>query len=268
MSRAALTDPQHVARSLLRSSPVSAPTGVAAAEWLVQRQSANTMAVERVPLEGLQSWGFDSASGALTHTSGKFFRIEGLSVTATQGARQAWEQPIINQPEVGILGILARKFGGVLHFLMQAKVEPGNPNGIQLAPTVQATVSNYTRAHKGKEVPYLDYFRTPTRRTVRPIVDVRQSEQGSWFLRKRNRNMVVETTDEVPVLDGFAWLTLGDVHDLLSCGDRVSMSARSVLACLPLATRFRPDSYPLGSPFAEALVDSLIADPADDGTAL
>ena len=32
---------------------------------------------------------------------------------------------------------------------MQAKVEPGNINSIQLSPTLQATRSNYTKAHGG-----------------------------------------------------------------------------------------------------------------------
>src|SRR5690349_14894378 len=91
------------------------------------------------------------------------FRIERIGFTALRGRRPAdgaavHYQPIINQPEVGILGILAKEFDGVPHFLMQAKVEPGNPRPLMLSPTVQATRSNYTQVHKGAQVKYLEYF--------------------------------------------------------------------------------------------------------------
>ena len=38
-------------------------------------------------------------------------------------------------------------------YLLQAKVEPGNINKIQISPTVQATRSNYLRIHGGKTIP-------------------------------------------------------------------------------------------------------------------
>src|SRR5690606_15803756 len=125
------------------------------------------------------------------------------------------------------------QFDGVLHCLMQAKAEPGNCNALQLAPTVQATRSNYTRVHGGKPVHYLHYFQDTARHHV--IADVRQSEQGSWFQHKRNRNMIVEVTEDVEVYDGFYWLTLGQIHQLLRTDNLIAMDARTVLSCLPFA---------------------------------
>ena len=82
--------------------------------------------------------------------TGKFFSVLGLDVLHRSGLEElAWDQPVIEQPEIGILGILAKRIGGVLHFCLQAKEEPGNIGGIQLSPTVQATFSNYTRAPRG-----------------------------------------------------------------------------------------------------------------------
>ncbi|AOR31531.1 hypothetical protein BFF78_11180 [Streptomyces fodineus] len=186
---------------------------------------------ERVPLDRLNGWRHDEDTGFITHESGRFFSVEGLRVE-TQGPRAAWGQPIINQPETGILGFLVKEIGGILHFLMQLKAEPGNRNGLQLSPTVQATRSNYTGVHGGQPVPYLEFFQDSARRRV--IADVRQSEHGTRFLCKRNRNMIVETTEPVEARDGFVWLTLGQIHHLLAVEDLVNMSTRSVLACLPL----------------------------------
>ncbi|MCK2216259.1 NDP-hexose 2,3-dehydratase family protein [Actinomadura sp. ATCC 31491] len=189
------------------------------------------MRVTPVPLEELAGWRADPATGDLRHASGGFFTVEGLDVRRPGWAVPGWTQPIINQPEAGILGILLRRRGGEPELLMQAKNEPGNPEGAQLSPTVQATRSNYTRLHQGRAVPYLELFRRPRGRV---LADVRQSEQGAWFYRKRNRNMVVEVDGHVEAAEGFRWLPLRLVRELLSVPDLVNMDARTVLACLPL----------------------------------
>ncbi|MCE7080557.1 NDP-hexose 2,3-dehydratase family protein [Streptomyces sp. ST2-7A] len=187
--------------------------------------------VKRIPLDSLDGWRTDSETGDLVHESGAFFRVQGLSVLVEGAPVPAWSQPIINQSEIGILGLLVKDFNGVLHCLVQMKAEPGNSNGLQISPTVQATRSNYTRVHGGRPVPYLSYFRETG--PYRVVADVLQSEQGAWFYQKRNRNMVVETTGDVPLVDGFAWLTIGQLHALLNCDDLLNMDIRTVLSCLP-----------------------------------
>ncbi|MER6362668.1 NDP-hexose 2,3-dehydratase family protein [Kitasatospora sp. NPDC001527] len=200
-------------------------------EWLDGRRRADESRIERIPFAAMRGWGFDPQTGNLVHDSGRFFTVEGLDVSMPGRPVENWTQPILRQPEIGILGIIAKEFDGVLHFLMQAKMEPGNCNGLQLSPTVQATRSNYTRVHRGAAVPYVEYFQQPGR--YRTLADVRQSEQGCWFYRKRNRNIIIEVDEDVEVLDGFHWLTLRQLHQLLAVEDLVNMDSRSVLACLP-----------------------------------
>ncbi|MEV0926332.1 NDP-hexose 2,3-dehydratase family protein [Streptomyces spongiicola] len=204
--------------------------------WLAERRRAHVFHVERIPFAELGQWRFEPGSGNLVHRSGRFFTVEGMHVVESggpfgDGPYREWQQPVVRQPEVGILGILAKEFDGVLHFLMQAKMEPGNANLLQLSPTVQATRSNYTRAHRGAEVQLVDHFLRPD--PDRVVVDVLQSEQGSWFYRKTNRNMIVETAGDVPELDDFRWLTLGQIAELLHEDDMVNMNARTVLSCVP-----------------------------------
>ncbi len=203
--------------------------------WLARRAHAHRFAVQRIPFAALDGWAFAPGTGNLIHHSGRFFTVEGLRVSVDTGPFRTWQQPIIRQPEVGILGILTKEFDGVPHFLMQAKMEPGNPNPVQLSPTVQATRSNYTKVHRGADVPYLGHFLRP--RAAHVVADVLQSEHGSWFYRKRNRNMIVETMDDVPVGDDFCWLTLGQIGELLRIDNLVNMDARTVLSCVPLPDR-------------------------------
>lgn len=200
-------------------------------EWLAQRRAASPARVERVPFAGLDGWGF-TPGGDLVHDTGRFFEVHGLRVRTDYGHRPHWQQPIINQRDVAILGILAREIDGVLHFLLQAKMEPGNVNGIQLSPTVQATSSNYLRAHRGAAPRYVEHFLDHGRGRV--LVDVLQSEQGSWFTSKRNRNIVVEALGPVAEHDGFRWLTLGEILALLHLPHAINMDARTVLSCLPM----------------------------------
>ncbi|WP_328538801.1 NDP-hexose 2,3-dehydratase family protein [Streptomyces sp. NBC_00344] len=199
--------------------------------WFTGRRKAGRFSVERVPFSELRGWSFEPDTGNLVHSSGRFFSVEGLHVTTDDGPHKEWYQPIIKQPEVGILGILVKEFDGVLHFLMQAKMEPGNRNLLQLSPTVQATRSNYTKVHKGTDVKYIQYFTGAERGRI--LADVLQSEHGSWFYHKSNRNMIVEVDGDVPLDEDFCWLTLGQISELLHLDNLVNMDSRTVLGCLP-----------------------------------
>ena len=201
-------------------------------DWLDRARAAHQFLIEPIPFARLERWMFESTTGNLVHASGKFFKIEGIWVDTNFGGVARWAQPIINQPEIGILGVLAQRRRGVLHFLMQAKMEPGNIRTVQVAPTLQATRSNYTRVHEGRSPPYLEYFRGDRPRRV--LVDILQSEQGARFLRKRNRNLIVEVPEDevVPVGPDYAWMTLGQIQALLRENNVVNMDARTVLSCI------------------------------------
>lgn len=224
------TLPHRLARSARTEQGALHPTEDLLA-WIDERNAAQLHDVRRIPFAELHKWRFDDATGDLGHASGKFFSIQGLRVHSDYGPVRTWTQPIINQPEIGILGILVREIDGVLHCLMQAKTEPGNVNGVQLSPTVQATRSNYTRVHEGDPVPYLEHFRDADAQHV--LSDVLQSEQGSWFFRKRNRNMIVEVHGPVAEHEDFRWVTLGQLHRLLAVDNLVNMDSRTVLSCMP-----------------------------------
>ncbi|MEU8751210.1 NDP-hexose 2,3-dehydratase family protein [Streptomyces chartreusis] len=232
-SRAAEDLAARLARSAAATGAGHALRTAGVDEWLAGRARAHRFRVERRPLGALDGWSFAEGTGNLVHHTGKFFSVEGLHVTLSEGSVRSWQQPIIRQPEVGILGILAKEFDGVLHVLMQAKMEPGNRNVLQLSPTVQATRSNYSTVHRGSRVKYLEYFAGADRALVH--ADVLQSEHGSWFYRKANRNMLVEAgpDTDVPVDDDFCWLTLGQLGELLRRDNLVNMDARTVIACFP-----------------------------------
>ena len=216
---------------LARRLAVSAwhrPAIARAQAWLAAGPQRGSLTVRRVPFGELAGWSVTPGSGDLAHDSGRLFAVRGIQVRTNHGHVPLWWQPIIHQPETAIIGFLAKEFDGVLHLLAQVKTEPGNVNPAQLAPTVQATRGGYLRSHA---VPYLEYF---LQRRGRVLVDVLQSEPGSWVLGRQNRNMVLEVSDDIEHDDGFAWLTLGQIYELMKHPHLVDVDTRTVLACLPL----------------------------------
>ncbi|MFV2022910.1 NDP-hexose 2,3-dehydratase family protein [Micromonospora sp. LOL_023] len=196
--------------------------------WLDDRRKVNEYHVVTTSLDRLDNWLVEPHTGNLRHRTGRFFSIEGLRVSTDNRETTAWDQPIIVQPETGVLGVLVKDFDGAPHCLLQAKMEPGNINLLQLSPTVQATHSNHTRVHQGAAVPYLEQFLMAQPEQV--IFDSLQSEQGSWFLRKRNRNMIVRVDNEVPTHPDFCWLSLPQIAELLQQDNLVNMDTRTVLS--------------------------------------
>jgi len=198
--------------------------------WLYKQRDAVKVQIDQVPLTKMNQWSFNETDGRIVHESGKFFSIDGIRVHTNYGLNSSWDQPIINQPEIGFLGILTQMKNGVLHFLLQAKIEPGNINVVQLSPTLQATKSNYTRVHKGKSPTFLEYFNGE--KSVRVLVDQLQSEQGARFFKKRNRNIIIEIpeNEQLDIPNNFIWVTLRQLKELMSMDNVVNMDTRTVLS--------------------------------------
>ena len=200
--------------------------------WVEQRNREVQVNVQLIPFKEMNGWHVDE-EGCLRHNSGRFFSIQGIHVETDCGDIHSWDQPIINQPEIGYLGILTKEINGTLYFLMQAKIEPGNVNCVQISPTLQATKSNYSRVHQGKAPHYLEYFVNAKPHQI--ILDQLQSEQGARFLRKRNRNIIIKVEEDVPELEDFRWMTLGQIKEMMGYNNMVNMDTRTVLSGLNIA---------------------------------
>lgn len=198
--------------------------------WMKSQNAEVVSNIMQIPISELRGWSY--RDDRIRHNSGKFFSIDGIHIRTNYRNTPEWDQPIINQPEIGFLGFIVKKFNGVLHFLLQAKIEPGNLNIVQLSPTLQATRSNYTRVHGGKAPTYLEYFNGE--KDVLILVDQLQSEQGARFLHKRNRNIIVEVgeDEELEVKEGYIWTSLGQIKELLRYPNVVNMDSRTVISCI------------------------------------
>lgn len=203
-------------------------------DWVSKRQAELKVDIRKKDFSYDGFWYYDTTDGFIRNKNNSFFQIAGYQ--EIEDDRIIGEQPVIIQNEIGYLGILCQKINDVLYFLMQAKIEPGNINTIQISPTIQATKSNFTRMHGGDAPAYLEYFADTRKHTV--VVDQIQSEQSSRFFKKRNRNMIVLVSqdEEIEVLDSHKWMTLGQIKQMMMIDNLVNMDTRTVLSCIPFSS--------------------------------
>lgn len=232
--------------------------------WIKERNRTVAVEIQKTDLENCHPWYYDAEAGCISNENGSFFSICGFQ--KKEGSAQI-TQPIIMQPEIGYLGIICKEINGVMHFLMQAKIEPGNINKIQLSPTIQATKSNFTQKHGGKRPPYLEYFLNASKYEI--LVDQIQSEQSSRFYKKRNRNIVIRVEEEIEVLPSHRWMTLYQIKQLMREENLVNMDTRTVLSCLPFSKTVLPEDerIRLFSRFTDQALFRSIFD-KNDGTAV
>jgi len=189
-------------------------------QWLNDQKKRHTLKVSVYNLNKLKKWRFDKIK--ISHESKRFFKIIAIKVISNFYINN-WDQPIIVQNEVGILGIIKSK--KTKKYLLQAKVEPGNINKLQLAPTVQATKSNYSQVHGGNKVPYVKLFLK-----LKKLAGYNQSEQGFRYLNKFNANILLETSNKIKKRDEFYWFSKNEIKELILRKNLINMNTISILS--------------------------------------
>lgn len=207
-------------------------------QWIQGLNQETHVSVRECSILESDFWFYDDYNGEILNRKRSFFSIKGVRLFVNDAFVK--EQPMILQPEIGYLGIIVREIDGVWNFLMQAKIEPGNVNCVQISPTIQATKSNFTRAHGGKLPAYFEMFEHSERYEV--IYDQIQSEQASRFLNKRNRNIIIKVDEDFEILPNFRWMTLGQLKTFMKIDNLVNMDTRTVLSGLPFVTETLSDS--------------------------
>ena len=192
-------------------------------KWISEQKKKNKINVKKKDLSELESWIISNKK--IYHKSKKFFQIIGIRVSSNFNKKN-WDQPIMVQNENGVLGIIRKKFKKRYKYLLQAKLEPGNINQLQLSPSVQATESNYKQVHGGKATPFLKYFMKK-----RFLIKSKQSEQGLRYLNKFNTNYIVDIKEKINLPKNFRWFSKDELNYLIKKKNLINMDTISVFSC-------------------------------------
>ena len=203
-------------------------------KWLSNQRKKQFLTVKKIDLSKLTNWVYGKKE--IYHKSKKFFKISGIRIETNFYKQKNWDQPIIVQNEVGILGII--KNIKTNKYLLQAKVEPGNINKIQISPTVQATRSNYSRIHGGKTIPFLKYFKKKNRNFSL------QTEQAFRYYNKKNSNIITFVSKKIDLDEKFRWFSKVEIFKLLKKKNLINMDTLSVFSSF---IKKRKIDFPLNS---------------------
>ena len=205
-----------------------------AVSWFTRMRVDYSLETRSVPLKALADWTYDGRT--IAHRSGRYFTVLGVSVVAGNREVASWEQPIIESKKGGVLAFVCQRRRGILHFLVQARVEPGNFDGVEMAPTLQCTPGNHEGGAAADLPPFYDLVMTAPAGRIR--YDALQSEEGGRFFHDQNRYLVVEADegDELDVPANYLWMTIRQLKELIRFNNILNIEARGLISCLPLTT--------------------------------
>jgi oxidase EvaA len=196
--------------------------------WLTEMKMRYELHVKRIPLDQVSGW--VRTESKIAHQSGRYFSVIAVAVHAENREVLAWTQPLLKSTRLGLIGFLVQKQNGLLHFAVQAKVEPGNLDVVDLAPTVSCSDAELV-ALQPYRPPFFDllYHAAPRHCRYSAI----QSEEGGRFYHFQNRYMVLELdpADRLALPDNYVWMTGGQMRAFMRHG-ALNIEARNLLACL------------------------------------
>lgn len=115
--------------------------------------------------------------------------------------------------------------------LIQAKMEPGNFDVLEMAPTVQCITGSYRKPEY--EVPFLDLFLNQND-NCKILYDALQSEEGGRFYHEENRYMVIDVQDmdiaDLP--NEYIWITLNQAKTFIKFNNYFNIELRSIIASI------------------------------------
>lgn len=130
----------------------------------------------------------------------------------------------------GLCAFLVKEINGILHFLVQAKMESGNFDIIEIAPTVQCSKVDLSNR---KDIPFLDTILDSPEDNV--ILDSLQSEEGGRFYKEQNRNKIVFADDNFAlnnIPENYNWMTLNQLKRFIVFNNYVNIQARSLISAI------------------------------------
>ncbi len=187
------------------------------------------MFVSKIDLKKLDKWCY--TENEIHHIDHKYFKIIAVDVTIDNREVVNWSQPMVEPAQEGLCAFVCKEIDGLMYFVVQAKLECGNYDTIELAPTVQCLTGNYKKTDKNK-LPFLDYVLNAPKEQV--VFDTMQSEEGGRFYKEQNRNMLVmadETISET-LPEHYIWMSLNQMYEFIKFNNYLNIQARSLIAAI------------------------------------
>jgi len=198
--------------------------------WFTALKSQYELKIQPISLFKIKDWVISENS--IHHINNKYFQIIPTAIEISNREVSKWSQPLIQPMQNGICAFIIKEINGIYHFLVQAKLECGNFDILEMAPTVQCITDSYEYSH---EVPFLDCILNVSQEQIKH--DSLQSEEGGRFFREQNRNLLIVVNDDfqIEVPDNFIWITISQLSVFLKFNNFLNIQARSLFSLINLS---------------------------------
>lgn len=199
-------------------------------QWITSLKFKYELDVTPVGISEMQNWIYDG--NTIHHESSKYFDVMGCRVEIGNREVVSWDQPMVRSAQEGLMGFIVKKINGIYHFLVQAKLESGNFDIVEMAPTVQCLTGNYRKGKNEYTIPYLEQILNAPKDKI--WYSSYQSEEGGRFFQEQNLNIIVEVGEEFPieVEENYCWLTLNQMLSFVTYNNYLNIAARSLLSAI------------------------------------
>jgi oxidase EvaA len=194
--------------------------------WFTDLKTHYDLEVTKIPLQEVDEWCFTDER--IHHRDNRYFEVLPVKVYIENREVSTWDQPMVRPCTEGICAFFLKMIGGIPHLLVQAKVECGCFDTLEMAPTIQCLTGSYKEGY----VPFVSTLEHAIEAEEGVVLDVWQSEEGGRFYKEQNRNLIIELGDDFPeqVPDQFVWMTVGQLKHFVRFNNHVNVQARSLLA--------------------------------------
>ena len=188
--------------------------------------------MDKIALDKLNDWTKDGRS--IHHVQNKYFSVIGVRAEIGNREVASWTQPLVKSAQEGMIAFIIKKINGVYHFLVQAKMESGNFDIIELAPTVQCLTGNYRKGQNEYEVEFINYVLEPENNNAIVRYSSFQSEEGGRFFEEQNKNMIIEVGEDFSnnLPEKYNWMTLNQIKTFIKFNNYLNIQSRSLLSAV------------------------------------
>jgi len=200
--------------------------------WMTRLKSTYELHVKKIPLNIVNDWIYDE--GVFRHQQNKYFSVIGVRSSIKNREVVSWDQPMIQPAQEGLIGFIAKPVSGTLYFLVQAKLEVGNFDIIELAPTVQCLTGNYRKGLNEYSIPFIDRILKASPESI--LYSAMQSEEGGRFYYEQNKNIIiVEGENYSPnIPDNYCWMSYGQILHFMQFNNNFNIAARSLISAISI----------------------------------
>ena len=181
-----------------------------------------------ISLADLQDW--ETNDHEIVRHDKKFFKVIGADIKIENREVKSWQQPLIKPMDKGIVALFTKKINNEYHYLVNAKVECGHADIVELGPTISS--SSESLNDKKNISKLLDII--SKQKYKKKIFDTLQSEEGGRFFHEENRNILVEVEDIAQLDDenNYRWISLNQILYLLNYSNIINIQLRSLISII------------------------------------